>query len=87
MQAIYFTSTENNACKVLAIVVTEGINTGDKTMKRPAAHYRHKGSMIDASFNKDGSIAYYVVEGGHGRFYSLDVAKEIAASRAERNAA
>ena len=56
-------------------------------MKRAAAHYRHKGLLIDASFNKDGTIAFYVVEGGHGRFYSLDVAKEIAASRAERKAA
>jgi len=56
-------------------------------MTNTAAHIRHKGIMIDASFNKDGSIAYYVVEGGHGRFYSLDVAKEIAANRAERKAA
>ncbi len=56
-------------------------------MTNTAAHIRHKGIMIDASFNKDGSIAYYVVEGGFGRFYSLNVAKEIAASRAERKAA
>ena len=49
---------------------------------RPAAHIRHAGLMIDASFNKDGSIAYYVVERGIGRFYSLAVAKEIAEHRA-----
>ena len=44
-------------------------------------HIRHAGLMIDASFAKDGSIAYYVVEGGIGRFYSLAIAKEIAESR------
>ena len=76
-----------------AIAALKALNDVDRAWQasrkagRYAAHYRHKGSMIDASFNKDGSIAYYVVEGGHGRFYSLDVAKEIAASRAERNAA
>lgn len=47
-------------------------------------HIRHAGLMIDASFAKDGSIEYYVVERGHGRFYSLDVAKEIAEARAGR---
>jgi phosphomannomutase len=47
-------------------------------MKNSAAHIRHNGIMIDASFNKEGSIAYYVVECSNGRFYSLDVAKEIA---------
>lgn len=48
---------------------------------RPAAHIRHAGKMIDASFRKDGSVEYYVVEGGIGRFYSLAVAKEIAEAR------
>ena len=43
--------------------------------------------MIDASFRKDGTVEYYVVEKGHGRFYSLDVAKEIAEHRAARKAA
>lgn len=56
-------------------------------MTSTAPHIRHKGLFIDASFNKDGSIAYYVVEGGKGRFYSLEVAKEIAAARAERKPA
>lgn len=48
------------------------------------AHIRHAGLMIDASFRKDGSVAYYVVERGIGRFYSLDAAKEIAEHRAFR---
>jgi hypothetical protein len=52
--------------------------------KRPEAHIRHAGLMIDASFNKDGSVDYYVVQGGPGRFYSLAVAKEIAEGRARR---
>lgn len=47
-------------------------------------HIRHAGLMIDASFRKDGSIEYYVVEGGIGRFYSLEIAKEIAEHRANR---
>lgn len=55
--------------------------------KSNAAHIRHAGLMIDASFNKDGSIAFYVVEKGFGRFYSLEVAKEIAENRAKRKAA
>ncbi len=50
---------------------------------RPAAHIRYKGIMIDASFAKDGSIEYYVVEGGIGRFFSLAVAKEIADARSK----
>ncbi len=54
---------------------------------RLAAHIRHAGLMIDASFNKAGGVDYYVVEGGAGRFYSLAVAKEIAEHRAERKAA
>lgn len=45
-------------------------------------HIRHAGLMIDASFA--GSIEYYVVEKGIGRFYSLAVAKEIAESRVAR---
>jgi len=56
-------------------------------MKNSAAHIRHAGLFIDASFNKDGSIAYYVVERGIGRFYSLAVAKEIAEYRARKLAA
>lgn len=52
-----------------------------------AAHIRHAGLMIDASFNKDGSIAFYVVEKGNGKFYSLEVAKEIAEGRAKEKAA
>ena len=55
--------------------------------KQPAAHIRHHGLMIDASFRKDGTVEYYVVEKGQGRFYSLDVAKEIAEHRAARKAA
>lgn len=57
---------------------------------RPAAHIRHKGIMIDASFlkgSKGAVVEYYVVQGSHGRFYSLDVAKEIAEHRAARKAA
>ncbi len=57
-----------------------------KKENRPVAHIRHAGLFIDTSFNKDGSVAYYVVERGIGRFYSLAVAKEIAESRAKRNA-
>lgn len=52
--------------------------------KRAKAHIRHAGLLIDASFNKDGSVAYYVVQGGVGRFYSLAIAKEIAEGRAAR---
>lgn len=52
--------------------------------KRETAHIRHAGLMIDASFNKDGSVAYYVVQGGIGQFYTLAIAKEIAESRARR---
>lgn len=50
--------------------------------KRPEAHIRHHGLMIDASFRKDGTVEYYVVEKGMGRFTSLAVAKEIAEYRA-----
>lgn len=45
---------------------------------RPAAHIRHNGKFIDASFRKDGTVEYYVVQGHCGRYYSLDIAKEIA---------
>ena len=56
-------------------------------MTKPnARHIRHAGLMIDASFRKDGTIEYYVVEGNIGRFYSLEVAKEIAEARAARRA-
>jgi len=54
---------------------------------RPAAHIRHKGILIDASFRKDGSVEYYVVNGNIGRFYSLAIAKEIAEYRAAPKAA
>lgn len=47
-------------------------------------HIRHNGIMIDASFAKDGTIEYYVVEGCRGRFYNLSVAKEIAEHRGKR---
>lgn len=53
-------------------------------MQNTDRHIRHCGIMIDASFAKDGSIEYYVVEGGIGKFYSLAVAKEIAEARARR---
>lgn len=53
---------------------------------RPAAHIRHAGLIIDASFNKAGGVDYYVVEGCIGRYYSLAVAKEIADHRAKRKA-
>ena len=45
-------------------------------------HIRHHGLMIDASFNRAGEIEYWVVEKGHGRFHTLEVAKEIAEHRA-----
>ena len=57
---------------------------------RPAAHIRHNGVMIDASFlkgSKGAVVEYYVVEGSAGRFYSLEVAKEIAEYRAARKVA
>lgn len=54
---------------------------------RPAAHIRHNGIMIDASFNKTGGVDYYVVQGTNGRFYGLHIAKEIAESIARRKAA
>lgn len=50
-------------------------------MQTEAAHIRHHGLMIDASFRKDGTIEYYVVEKGHGKFYSLAIAKEVAEHR------
>jgi hypothetical protein len=56
-------------------------------IERPAAHIRHAGLIIDASFNKAGGVDYYVVQGGHGRFYSLAVAKEIAEARAAKRLA
>lgn len=49
-----------------------------------AAHIRHAGLMIDAGFRKDGTVEFYVVERGHGRFYTLEYAKEIAEARAKR---
>jgi len=57
------------------------------TTNKPAHHIRHHGIMIDASFRKDGTVEYYVVDRGMGRFYSLEVAKEIAEHRAARKAA
>ena len=54
---------------------------------RPEAHIRHNGVIIDASFkrgSKGAIVEYYVVEGSLGRFYTLDVAKEIADHRAKR---
>lgn len=54
---------------------------------RPAAHIRHAGLMIDASFNKAGGVDYYVVQGCAGRYYSLDIAKEIAEHKAARRKA
>jgi len=49
---------------------------------KPARHIRHHGLMIDASFRKDGTVEYYVVERGLGRFSTLAIAKEIAEHRA-----
>lgn len=43
--------------------------------------------MIDTSFVKGSCgnvVDYYVVEGSIGRFYSLDIAKEIAEHRARK---
>jgi hypothetical protein len=54
--------------------------------ERPAAHIRHHGVMIDASFRKDGTVEYYVVQGGAGRYYGLHIAKEIAEAVARRKA-
>lgn len=54
---------------------------------RPKAHIRHAGLFIDASFVEGSNgteVEYYVVQGNHGRFYSLDVAKEIAEARARK---
>ncbi len=51
-------------------------------MNKPIRHYRHHGLMIDASFRKDGSVEYYVVERGLGRFATLEIAKEVAEHRA-----
>lgn len=57
------------------------------------AHIRHHGLMIDASYKggtrtkRSNEIEYYVVEGGMGRFYTLEAAKEIAEYRAARMAA
>ncbi len=48
---------------------------------KPARHIRHHGLMIDASFRKDGTVEYYVVERGLGRFTTLAIAKEIAEHR------
>lgn len=59
-------------------------------IERPAAHIRHKGVFIDASFlkgSKGAIVEYYVVKGSCGRFYSLEVAKEIAEGIAARKAA
>ena len=52
--------------------------------ERPAAHIRHHGVIIDASFNKAGGVHYYVVQGGNGRYYGLHIAKEIAEAIARR---
>lgn len=59
-----------------------------RTATTNPAHIRHHGVMIDASYkggtrrNPSTDIEYYVVEGGPGRFYTLDAAKEIAEYRA-----
>ena len=55
--------------------------------ERPARHIRHHGIMIDASWNKNGTVDYYVVQGSGGRFYGLHIAKEIAEGIARRKAA
>jgi len=67
-----------------AVSFSVWLSDGDDEMidTKPARHIRHHGLMIDASFRKDGTVEYYVVEKGHGRFYSLEVAKEIAEHRA-----
>lgn len=57
---------------------------------RPKAHIRHAGLLIDASFVKGSNgteVEYYVVQGCSGRYYSLDVAKEIAEAKAMPRAA
>ena len=54
----------------------------DMKIAAETRHIRHHGLMIDASFRKDGTVEYYVVQHGLGRFYSLEVAKEIAEHRA-----
>lgn len=58
-----------------------------RQLRERKPHQRHKGVMIDASFRKDGSVAYYVVAGSSGRFYSLSVAQEIAEAIAKKRAA
>jgi hypothetical protein len=56
----------------------------ETTMTNTDRHIRHNGKFIDASFRKDGTIEYYVVQGSHGRFYTLEAAKEIAAYRGSK---
>lgn len=47
-------------------------------------HIIHNGIFIDASYSCDGTIEYYVVQGAIGRYYTLDVAKEIATAVSAR---
>jgi len=56
---------------------------------RLPAHIKHHGIHIDTSFKKgsNGTEAdYWVVQGSGGRFYSLEVAKEVAEGIAKRKA-
>lgn len=47
-------------------------------------HIRHHGIMIDASFRKDGTVEYWTVGSGAGKFYHLEDAKMVAEHRAKR---
>ena len=65
----------------------DGVDCAEADADRPTAHYKHKGIHIDTSYvpgSKGTKVDYYVVQGSSGRFYSLEVAKEIAEGIAER---
>ena len=55
-----------------------------KPKPKAQAHIRHAGLMIDASFRRDGTVAYYCVERCPGAYLSLNVAKEIAEGKARQ---
>jgi len=61
--------------------LSRAVNRKGPARPGPAAHIRHAGRMIDASFRPKSNgmiVDYYVVQGSKGRFYSLAVAEEIA---------
>lgn len=48
-----------------------------KPKKNVIPRFRHNGRMIDPSY-KNGKIEYWVVDGRPGRYYSKEIAMEIA---------